>query len=197
MAALQGAWRYSVSAWTGWHGDILWLGEIESLINNVSAWTGWHGDILWLGEIESLINNFFLTVAVYIHLSKQIRRWDILACCWDVRKPMHSNISCPGLLSAWLTMGCLSTWAILLATCASTYCCLALWNCWATFWPGCCWNDWAGNVPTSASCCWPAWPCYLPHWPCLWEEQVESYSQGARRTYRASPPPPTPRNVPL
>ena len=35
VATLPGAWRYRVSAWTGWPGvSILWLGEMESLICN-------------------------------------------------------------------------------------------------------------------------------------------------------------------
>ena len=37
VAALPGAWRYRVKAWTGWPGvSILRLGEIESLIRNCS-----------------------------------------------------------------------------------------------------------------------------------------------------------------
>ena len=33
MATLPGAWRYRVSAATGWPGvSLLWLGEVESLI---------------------------------------------------------------------------------------------------------------------------------------------------------------------
>ena len=35
VATLPGAWRYRVSAWTGWPGvSILSLGEMESLICN-------------------------------------------------------------------------------------------------------------------------------------------------------------------
>ena len=35
MATLPGAWRYRVSAGTGWPGvSILWLGEMESLVCN-------------------------------------------------------------------------------------------------------------------------------------------------------------------
>ena len=34
VATLPGAWRYRVSAGTGWPSSILWLGEIESLIRN-------------------------------------------------------------------------------------------------------------------------------------------------------------------
>ena len=35
MATLPGTWRYRVSAGTGWPGvSILWLGEMESLIDN-------------------------------------------------------------------------------------------------------------------------------------------------------------------
>ena len=33
MATLPGAWRYIVSAWTGWPViSILWLGEMDSLV---------------------------------------------------------------------------------------------------------------------------------------------------------------------
>ena len=35
VATLPGAWRYRVSAWTGWPGvSVLWLSEVESLICN-------------------------------------------------------------------------------------------------------------------------------------------------------------------
>ena len=46
VATLPGAWRYKVSAGTGWPGvSTLWLGEMESLICNfclsVAAWKVW------------------------------------------------------------------------------------------------------------------------------------------------------------
>ena len=63
VATLSGAWRYRVSAVTGW--------------SDVS--------ILWLGEVESLICNFYLSVAA--RKIEQIRPWDTLACCWDVKQP--------------------------------------------------------------------------------------------------------------
>ena len=61
---LPGAWCYRVSAGTGWP--------------SVS--------ILWLGEMESLVCNFLLSV-VARKISEQIRPWDTLACCWEVKQP--------------------------------------------------------------------------------------------------------------
>ena len=64
LASLPGAWRYRVSTGTGRPGvSILWLGEVESLIgSSVSVWQ-------------------------HVNLSEQIRPWDTLACCWDVKQP--------------------------------------------------------------------------------------------------------------
>ena len=65
-ATLPGTWRYRVSTWTGRPGvSILWLGEVERLICNFSVWQ-------------------------HIKLSEQIRPWDTLACCWDVKQPTNS-----------------------------------------------------------------------------------------------------------
>ena len=61
VATLPGAWRYRVSAGTGQPGV----------------------SILWLGEMESWICNFYLSVAA--RKTEQIRPWDTLACCWDVK----------------------------------------------------------------------------------------------------------------
>ena len=66
VATLPGAWRYRVSAGTGRTGV----------------------SILWLGEVESLICNSYLSVAAR-KLSEQIRPWDTLACCWDVKQPTN------------------------------------------------------------------------------------------------------------
>ena len=67
------AWRYRVSAGTGWPGvSILCLGEMESLIcNSISVWQ-------------------------YVQLSEQIRPWDTLACYWDVKQPTNKTqtVSC-------------------------------------------------------------------------------------------------------
>ena len=67
MATLPGAWRYKVSAGTGW------------LIVS----------ILWLGEMESLICNFYVSVAA-CKMSEKIRSWETLACCWDVKQPTNN-----------------------------------------------------------------------------------------------------------
>ena len=62
MATLPGAWHYWVGAGTGRPGV----------------------SILWLGEAESWICNFYL-----MQLSEQIRPWDTLTCCWDVKQPTN------------------------------------------------------------------------------------------------------------
>ena len=65
VATLPGAWYYRVSAGTGQPSvSILWLGEIESLICNFSVWQ-------------------------HVKLLEQIRPWDTLACCWDVKQPTN------------------------------------------------------------------------------------------------------------
>ena len=67
VATLPGTWHYRVSAGTGWPG--------------VST--------LWLGEVESWICNFYLSVAA--RKIVQIRPWDTLACCWDVKQPTKTK----------------------------------------------------------------------------------------------------------
>ena len=68
VATLPGAWRYRVSAGTGRPGvSILWLGEVESLMCNFSVWQ-------------------------HAHLSEQIRPWDTLACCWDVKQATNKQL---------------------------------------------------------------------------------------------------------
>ena len=62
MATLPGAWRYRIRTGTGRPGV----------------------RTLWLGEVESLLWNFYLSVAAL--KTEQIRAWDTLACCWDVKK---------------------------------------------------------------------------------------------------------------
>ena len=69
VATLPGAWCYSVSTGTGQPGvSILWLGEVESSICNFSVWQ-------------------------HIKLSEQIRPWDTLACCWDVKQPTNKTLA--------------------------------------------------------------------------------------------------------
>ena len=65
VAILPGAWRYRVSAGTGWP-DV---------------------SILWLGAIEGLISYFCLSVAA--RKIEQIRPLDTQACCWDVKQPIN------------------------------------------------------------------------------------------------------------
>ena len=67
VATLPGAWRYRVSAGTGWPGV----------------------SMLWLGKMESWICNFYLSVAA--REIEQIRPWDTLACCWDVKQPTNKQ----------------------------------------------------------------------------------------------------------
>ena len=62
MASLPSAWHYRVSAGTGRPGV----------------------SILWLDEEDSLICNFYISVAA--RKIVQIRPWDTLACCWDVKQ---------------------------------------------------------------------------------------------------------------
>ena len=70
VATLPGAWRYRVSAGTGRPGV----------------------SILWLAEMESLICDFYLSVAA--HKIVQIRPWDTLACCCDVKQPTNKTNLC-------------------------------------------------------------------------------------------------------
>ena len=67
VAALPGAWHYRVSTGTGRPGV----------------------SILWLGEVEIWICSFYLSVAARKFV--QIRPWDTLACCWDVKQPTNKQ----------------------------------------------------------------------------------------------------------
>ena len=69
VATLPGTWDYRVSAGTCRPGV----------------------SILWLGEVESLTCNFCLRVAA--HTIVQIRPWDTLSCCWDVKHPTNQRTS--------------------------------------------------------------------------------------------------------
>ena len=71
VATLPGAWRYRVSAGTGWPGV----------------------SILWLGEMESLICNFCLSVAACKIVWAD--PWDTVACCWDVKQPTNKQTNLP------------------------------------------------------------------------------------------------------
>ena len=72
VATLPGVWRCRVSTGTGRPGV----------------------SILWLNEVERLICNFCLSVAAR-KLSEQIRPWDTLACCWDIKQPTNKQTNCP------------------------------------------------------------------------------------------------------
>ena len=63
VAALPGTWYYRFSTGTGQPGV----------------------SILWLGKVQSLICSFCLSVAA--RKIEQIRPWDTLACCWDIKQP--------------------------------------------------------------------------------------------------------------
>ena len=67
VATLPSAWRYRVSTGTGRPGV----------------------SILWPGEVERWSCNFYLSVAAC--KIKQIRPWDTLACCWDVKQPTNKQ----------------------------------------------------------------------------------------------------------
>ena len=71
VATLPGAWCWRVSAGTSWPGV----------------------SILWLGEMESLVCNFCLSVAACKIV--QIRPWDTLSCCWDVKQPTNKQTVSP------------------------------------------------------------------------------------------------------
>ena len=70
VATLPGAWRYRVSAGTGWAGV----------------------SMLWLGEMESWICNVYLSVAAR-KIVWADPPWDTLACCWDVKQPAKKTSS--------------------------------------------------------------------------------------------------------
>ena len=71
VATLPSAWHRRVSTGTGWPGvGILWLDEVESLICNV----------VWVWQ--------------HVILSEQIRPWDTLACCWDIKRPSNKQTLC-------------------------------------------------------------------------------------------------------
>ena len=78
VATLPGDWHYRVSAGTGQP--------------SVS--------ILWLGEVESLICNFYRSVAA--RKIVQIRPWDTLACCWDVKQPTNKQTFLHTFHRLWL-----------------------------------------------------------------------------------------------
>ena len=80
VATLPGAWRYRVSAGTGWPGvSILWLAETERWICKFHLSVAAR-KIVWAGFATSI------SVWQRAKLSEQIRPRDTLACCWDVKQ---------------------------------------------------------------------------------------------------------------
>ena len=66
VTTLPSAWHYKVSAGTGQPGvSVLWLCEEES-------WSA-------------------TSISVWQYFSEQIRPWDTLACCWDVKQPANTH----------------------------------------------------------------------------------------------------------
>ena len=63
------AWRYRVSAGTGWPG--------------VSIYCDWVRCKVWSATS--------IPVWQHVKLSEQIRPWDTLACCWYVKQPTNNN----------------------------------------------------------------------------------------------------------
>ena len=54
--------------------------------------------------MESLICNFYLSVAA--HKIEQVRPWDTLAYCWDVKQPANNYFTLSGLLvsEVWIVL---------------------------------------------------------------------------------------------
>ena len=103
VATLPGAWRYRVSAGTGQPGvSTLWLGEVESWI-----WTS-------------------ISVWQHVKLPEQIRPWDTLACCWDVKQPTNKQTP-PTLESQELNSRFLRHTHFFL--CFPAFCCCSLCCC--------------------------------------------------------------------
>ena len=100
VAALPGAWWYRVSAVTGWPG----------------------GSILWLGEME-IWSATSISVWQDVKLSDQIRPWDTLACCCDVKQPTNEIPLPPVVQTNDLEMGSL----------VATVCLTWQGQCWEWF----------------------------------------------------------------
>ena len=61
------------------------IGSALGLVGPVSVYCDW---VRWkVGSAASI------SVLQHIKLSEQIRPWDTLACCWDVKQPTNNNIS--------------------------------------------------------------------------------------------------------
>ena len=145
VATLSGAWRYWVSAATGWPGvSILLLGEIESLICNFWVWQ-------------------------LVQLSEQIRSWDTLSCCWDTLPCCWDTLPCcwDTLPCCWDTLPC--CWDTLPCCWDTLPCC---WDtqpcCWDTL--PCCWDTQPCCWDT-LPCCWDTQPCCWDTLPCCWDTQ--------------------------
>ena len=66
VATLPSTWCYRVSAGTGW------------LVSVYCDWVRWR---VWSATCISVFQ--------HVKLSEQIRPWDTLACCWDIRQPSN------------------------------------------------------------------------------------------------------------
>ena len=112
LATLPGAWRYRVSAGTGWHGV----------------------SILWLGEVDSLICNYYLSAAarklvwadpfpeVHWHVAGMLSRQQTN----DSAVNCVPSASCPGSLDTW---GGESS-HLLLVTDVKSHCLIGLKHLW-------------------------------------------------------------------
>ena len=63
------------------------------LVGLVSVYCDWVRWKVWYATSTS--------VWQHIKLSEQIRPWDTLACCWDIKQPTNSNISHQSLRCEW------------------------------------------------------------------------------------------------
>ena len=111
---LLDARQYKVNSGTGWPSVItMCLGIIASLIYNFcdlkigtpvatlpgpwqyssNAGTGQPGvSILWLGR-QKVWSAASISLWQHVKLSVQIRPWETLACCWDIKQPTNKTFS--------------------------------------------------------------------------------------------------------
>ena len=59
------------------------IGSVLGLVGPVSVYCDW---VRW--KVGSAT---FISVWQHVKLSEQIRPWDALACCWDVKQPTNNN----------------------------------------------------------------------------------------------------------
>ena len=91
--ALPGTWRYRVTAGTGRPSvSILWLGKIANLICSFYLSVAAHTIVCADPYHPWDTLPHYLSVAA--HTIVQIRPWDTLPCCWDIKQPTNNYI-CP------------------------------------------------------------------------------------------------------